>query len=285
MHTRHPLWQQLYASILAEAKKPAPVWTRGTLTAADKAWIEEAGEPSKFDRQNLRSQLLGELREGRAHAYVRECPYGRIVVITHTKVPTKRDLEVFAVWGRIFRIFNAKPNAKPKPAALWFAVPVKRSWPAPETPCGPEHINGGYCMACKPGTIVIYRHEDATRVLIHELLHAFCTDNHEDPIEHIEAKTEAWAELVLAAMREAGLAGPKMRGALHAQLAWSAAQNERLQREHLVRTAADYAWRYTVGKSQVLASMGFGEPAGVVAARDVRASLRLTPPNGGNDAL
>lgn len=285
MHTQHPLWQQLYASIQVEAKKPIPKWTRGMLTTADKAWIEEAGEPSKFDRQNLRAGLLEEVRAGKAHIYVRECDYGRILVLTHTKTPTKRDLEVFDVWGRIFRIFagTAKPN--PKPTALWFAVPAKRQWPAPDTPCGPEHINGGYCTACKPGTIVIYRQEDATRVLIHELLHAFCTDNHSEPLPIVEAKTEAWAELVLAALREAGLAGPRFRGALHAQLAWSGAQNERLRKDHLVRSAEDYAWRYTVGKSEALASMGFAEPAGVVPARVAQASLRLTPPNGPNVAL
>ena len=37
----------------------------------------------------------------------------------------------------------------------------------------------------------IYKAEDATRVLIHELMHSSCADNHENGIDIVEAETEA----------------------------------------------------------------------------------------------
>jgi hypothetical protein len=134
---------------------------------------------------------------------------------------------------------------------------------------------------CKANTVVIYRQEDATRVLVHELLHGCCTDSREDPVEIIEAKTEAWAEIVMAAIREGGVAGARMAGALEQQLAGSAAQNARLVAKHGVVGPADYAWRYTVGKTEALGAMGFR--AGGAAAGPT--TLRLTPPNGSNIAL
>ena len=140
-------------------------------------------------------------------------------------------------------------------------------------------------MPCEPNTVVIYRHEDATRVLVHELLHGFCTDDRISPtnsIEQIETRTEAWAELIIAAAREVGIAAPRpLPGALNAQLEWVALQNERLRRDHRVLTAADYAWRYTVGKEAALRAMGFAPH--IKKYRKV--SMRLTPPISPNEAI
>jgi hypothetical protein len=106
-----------------------------------------------------------------------------------------------------------------------------------------------------PGTIVIYRKEDALRVLIHELQHAGCLDDHSAAIAYLEAKTEAWAELIYA-MVGAIVHGMKPSVAWSKQTAWSAAQNQRLRTEFGVTGPSAYTWRYTVGKEEVWISMG-----------------------------
>ncbi len=272
----NPLWRTLEAAAAAEAAKAAPRWRPSPLTAVDRRWIQSEGATSPFDRANLRAGLLEALAEGKARAYAQVCEYGRVIVVTRAHT----DQVPWEAWGRIFRMFGGSRGASKKPLqVLWFAAQDCRTWPARGKPAGPENVNGGYCQVCRPHTVVIYRAEDATRVLVHELLHGCCTDSPADPIEIVEAKTEAWAEVVLAALREAGLAGPVMAHALEQQLAWSAAQNARLVRDHGVHGPADYAWRYTLGKTAALEAMGFAQ-IGTVKAAAPHATLRLTPPNG-----
>jgi hypothetical protein len=119
------------------------------------------------------------------------------------------------------------------------------------------HINGGYAFACQPETIVIYREEEAPRVLVHELLHAACTDDMNKPEEIREVLTESWAELFLIAIIATTPAKAKKLWAIQSQ--WIVDQ-ETVLKGMGVNTPADYAWRYTVGRREVLEGLGLRFP-------------------------
>ena len=165
----------------------------------------------------------------------------------------------------------------------WFMSDAKRRFPNRHSikssninnahTVGPINVNGGYCRACAPDTIVIYRREDALRVLIHELQHAGCLDDHSMPTPQLEAHTEAWAELIYA-MVGAVVHHIKPEEAWRIQTAWSAAQNRRLRDEFGVTGPAAYAWRYTVGKEEVWRAMDLPVSGG----KKVTESLQLGAP-------
>lgn len=275
---QHPLYRSLIDLMHVERAKLAPQWKPSRIEPADLQIIKKECTENEFDELNLRNSLYNAFAEGNAHIFAHECEVGRIITLTDAAVdPTPLEM-----WGRLIRIFGYN---NPRPQILWFANRHQRFWPSRGQPLTHAHINGGYCMPCEPNTVVIYRHEDATRVLVHELLHGFCTDGRISPtnsIEQIETRTEAWAELIVAAAREVGIAAPRpLPGALNAQLEWVALQNERLRRDHRVLTAADYAWRYTVGKEAALRAMGFAPH--IKKYREV--SMRLTPPISPNEAI
>ncbi len=284
----HPLYKEALALMEEEAAKPAVAWQTSQITPADLQIIRRESKGGPFDRLNLRAAMNTAVAEGEAHIFANECDYGRIITLTDMK----RDPTPLEAWGRILRLFDPTRSGSgsgPKKAKIiWYAHPQPRLWPSRGTPIGPEHINGGYCMPCDPSTVVIYRYEDATRVLMHELLHGFCTDaalTADYGIEQLEAGTEAWAEVLLAAARAAGIGtegGAKMPGALNAQLEWVALQNRRLRDDHAVSSPADYAWRYTIGKEAALRDLGFFP---FIRKERVVPSLRLTPPIGAAAAL
>lgn len=118
---------------------------------------------------------------------------------------------------------------------------------------GPQNINGGYTYPClKNLDIFIYRIEDATRVLIHELLHAFCTDRHETGVDIIEAKTEAWAELIWCCFMAEGNVVKSIKN-FEAQIGWVVLQNERVK-EFIGDDGISnrkFPWRYTIAKEEV----------------------------------
>ena len=95
---------------------------------------------------------------------------------------------------------------------------------------------------------MIYRAEDATRVLIHELQHASCLDHHEDGVDLVEAETEAWAELLYVALLSQG--NPAVfQKLLQKQVMWMMIQNDVIR--HHIRRPRQFPWRYTVGKEDV----------------------------------
>ena len=155
----------------------------------------------------------------------------------------------------------------------FFRNPSVREFPSKGEEVGPRNVNGGYCQACQPDTIVIYREEDALRVLIHELQHAACCDDHSRTLPAVEAETEAWAELLYAMLLAVDL-GLKPEAAWRIQCSWSIGQNVRLRQEFNVTLPRDYAWRYTVGKELVWRRWGlpFASPAATGG------SLRLGAP-------
>ncbi len=215
---------------------------------------EKAHEPSSFDGDNFRL-LKGDLKKyllGSSTLYVK----GRATM------ETIRDMSaVLATAEHPYTVF-------------WFAHPGRRLFPATGRPVEAKHINGGYCMTCKPDTIVIYREEDALRVLIHEMQHASCLDDHKRALPLIEAECEAWAEIFYS-MFMAKKHGLSPENGWRRQLAWSLAQNKRLRERHNVNMPTAYAWRYTVGKENVWRKYGL---LWDVSSRPASNSLSLGAP-------
>jgi hypothetical protein len=169
---------------------PSVPWKNAKPTAEDLSILErEALTENPFDKVNFRKEMWLALQNGNAELLCRTCAYGKVLVICMKGA----DLEIsWAMWGRILQGFGVT-DAR----ICWYASPKKRLLPAEGYPVGPEHVNGGYTMPCDVTAVVIYRLEEATRVLIHEMLHATCTDHNHDITEIKEAKTETWAELFL----------------------------------------------------------------------------------------
>ncbi len=230
----HPLLGIVRDSLAAVRSLP---WQQVPWTADSEALIKaRASEPSNFDGDNYRNDVSGV----RA-AYT----IGPSRLLVAGDRPSAAELDAFA------RVLGAFPRPY---TIVWFMHGARRQFPVAGS-VGPTHINGGYCMACDPGTIVIYRREDAVRVLIHELQHASCLDNHKDDEEIIEAKTEAWAEIIYAMLAAVRL-GISAEEAWRIQSGWAAAQNRRLRQQFGVNSPAAYAWRYTVGKEVVWRQLG-----------------------------
>jgi hypothetical protein len=114
-------------------------------------------------------------------------------------------------------------------------------------------------MPCSSRGIFIYRAEEVTRVLIHELLHAACLDPKDVTLEVREATIETWAELFLIAHRAKGDA--TKAGALwKLQSQWIVDTNCKATQHHAVKGPADYAWRYLNGREGVFKSLGVELP-------------------------
>ena len=177
-------------------------------------------------------------------------------------------------WSRVFQWMGHPPSDE-KWTVFWFPAHIKRILPPKGNVVGPESINGGYCFPCQPDSIVVYRYEEATRVLIHELLHASCTDPPLASLPIKEATTETWAELLLVALRSEGKEDSAKR-LWRLQSQWIANQNSMLQRYYYVKTLEDYAWRYTVGRAFILKDLRIDLPT---PTSQKGYSSRLTHPN------
>jgi hypothetical protein len=155
-------------------------------------------------------------------------------------------------WARVFQSIG-----HPIERVLFYADPSMRSDPPPNEALTAKAINGGYTYMGSKEVIVIYRYEEATRVLLHELLHTAGFDA-EKSVELLEAHTEAWTELFLCALLSRGKYTVFHR-LWKAQVDWMTEQTESLKVSHNINTPADYAWRYMLGKKDVLENAGFLE--------------------------
>lgn len=230
--------------------------------------LHQASDSSSFDPLNLRSKTLQDLRESKAKLITKRCKIAKVLAIVYpeTKIP-------WELFSKIFQAFGAENKDW---RIVWFASPSKRTFPQNlgEEPTA-AHINGGYTYACRPDTVVIYREEEVARVLIHELLHAACTDNPDDSTIQREAKTESWAELFLVAIQTAG----RPRKALqlwNLQAQWIADQEFILQTKYGVRSPENYAWRYTVARRIVLEGLGCPLPKASPVAK-AKAKAKAVP--------
>jgi len=277
---------------LVTNKKPFE-WVRDEPTEEDLKHIQREGKesPSIYDELDLRGQMIDELQAGRAVLKVWRGGYAKVLAVVYpdTKIP-------WATFGKIFTAFGPPREGGAPWRIVWFAHPKKREFPSANaegfqsrsnitnertsqvTHVTPKHINGGYAYACAPETIVIYREEEVERVLIHELLHAACTDNMENPEWLREVLTETWAELFLVAILANGsLRKAKQLWKIQAQ--WIANQQHVLTTEYGVLTPESFPWRYTVGRASALQNLGIKLPPPSSQPRtDLANSLRFTSP-------
>jgi hypothetical protein len=295
---------------LVTTKKPFE-WVRDEPTEEDLRHIQKEGKesPSIYDELDLRGQMIDELQAGRAvlktwrgsasSSLGAKLPagasplgmqgsYAKVLAIVYpdTKIP-------WATFGKIFTAFGPPPKSGAPWRIVWFAHPKKREFPSANaegfqsrsnitnertSQVTPQHINGGYAYACAPETIVIYREEEVERVLIHELLHAACTDNMDNPEWLREVLTETWAELFLVAILANGsLRKAKQLWKIQAQ--WIANQQHVLTTEYGVLTPESFPWRYTVGRASALQNLGIKLPPPSSQPRaDLANSLRFTSP-------
>jgi len=226
------------------------VWHDDVLTEEDKTVLERESKSSDmFDKLQLRKNLYDDFMSSRAFTLVKKCSGGRVVILTSNK----EQVYPWELWSKIFEWFGKPSNGSHWQVYL-YASDKERILP-PEGAIGPEHLNGGYTYPCKPDCIVIYRYEEATRVLIHELLHASCTDTHSNSVEVKEAATEAWAELFLVALLSNG---NKKR----AYDLWNIQDhhiqdlNYTVRTFHHVNSPSDYGARYTIMREKVFEDLG-----------------------------
>ena len=248
------------------------VWIRDEPTQEDLDHVlKEGSEYSSFDPLGLRASVLEDLRSGRARLITKSCTVAKILAVVYPGQVIPWD-----VFGRIFQTFGAS-HGKPW-RVVWFANPTPRTMPTQNSSPRSEHLNGGYAFPCRPETVIIYRYEEVARVLVHELLHAACTDSMNDSVSLRETKTESWAELFLVAIQARGR--PRIAARLWAtQAQWIANQETVLRIDHATNAPTDYAYRYTVGRREFLESLGIKLPqAGADARAALQGSLRFTTP-------
>lgn len=230
---------------------------------------QQSQADSQFDPLGLRSTLWKHLEEGSAKLRCRSCENAKVIYIQKQKEEPPWDL-----WGRIFQWLGPCKTEKTKWRVFWFPADIKRQYPSVSEEVGPASLNGGYSYPCHNEMIVIYRLEEATRVLIHEILHASCCDPQGASLPMKEANTETWAELLLVAIVSKGSEREASR-LWQLQSQWIANQNAILRDRYNVTEPSDYAWRYTLGREDVLASLKIDLPE----AKDGRThSSRLTSP-------
>jgi hypothetical protein len=230
---------------------PEEQWIDDSATKEDIEMLnKEAKGDSMIDKMNFRKEMLDKWhsKEDGVELFIKELPGRTRVVFLGTSDQFAKIQ--WALWARIFQGIG-----HPIGRILFYGHPSERYFAKPGEPFGPENVNGGYKNICSQERIVIYRYEEATRVLLHELLHTACFDK-EKGVEDLEASTEAWTEVFLCALLSKGKSGTFSRLWLK-QCMWIKAQCSILERSGTVNGPQDYAWRYINGKRDILYGMGF----------------------------
>uniref|UniRef100_A0A6C0KUF9 Uncharacterized protein n=1 Tax=viral metagenome TaxID=1070528 RepID=A0A6C0KUF9_9ZZZZ len=257
-----------------EYLKNEPRWiSESTISSEDMAFLEkECKIDSEFDPLHTRQQLLSQFKKGHAPYEVKHCIYGQVIVIYENE-EQKNDIP-WGLWGRILRMYTAEGTSSSKPFKIYFLANTHlRIAPPLGKKIEPQHINGGYTYPCNHETIMIYRAEDATRVLLHELMHSSCMDHMEHGVDRVEAETEAWAELLYIGFLSQG---NRVRfNHLHQlQSDWIQTQNQ-LVKKH-VKRPMDFPARYTLEKEKIWQKWGIVLPYAHIV--NAGRSLRLTVP-------
>ena len=244
------------------------MWIAEAPSEEDLQWLKkQALEQNAFDVFGIKFHFWKEYAEGRCKLVCKTCPYGKVLVFVENG---KLDPTPYEVWGKIFQLFGHGPWR-----VAFFPSTIKRQLPVGGGPLGPEHVNGGYAVPCHPDTVVIYRKEEATRVLLHELFHASCCDR-DLCLEEKEAETEAWAELANIAFASGGNL-KKAHELLQKQLDWIASSHHTLQRYFKIHAPTDYVWRYTLGREPAFLRLGIVIPQKTTGRP--KKSNRLTHPD------
>jgi hypothetical protein len=247
---------------------PSPVWKDFQPHEKDLEILSrEANLDTSFDSLKLRRNMWDGHKAGTIHMVARECDCARVIALIHPGQHPPWEL-----WGRLFQWLGA-PKAGGQWRILSFSADHPRRFPPMGEPLGAEHLNGGYTMPCSHESVVVYRYEEGTRVLIHELLHASCLDPAGERIEVKEATIETWAELFLVALLSRG--SPRRAAELwKKQAQWIRDVNDRASRHHGVTDETAYGWRYTVGREHVFRRLGISLPTR--ASRRLPESSRFT---------
>ena len=252
-------------------RKPFP-WVDDQPTKDDMDHIFNQ-RSDEFDRLKLKDTMLADLQTGKATLVTKSGPFAKVLAVVYpdTVIPWKLFGEIFAAFGPPAAGKGPLVNKAKDPwRIVWFAHPKRREIAPGEVP-GPEHVNGGYTYPCDNETIVIYREEEVCRVLVHELLHASCTDDHTlDEVDQ-EAATETWAELFLIAIQAKTSRAAASLWAKQAK--WIADQEHLLRTQYNVNNRTSYAWRYTVARRKVLEGLGIYLPPGGLSGSN---SMRFT---------
>ena len=271
----------IHQQMQGEFRRAAPKWTiQPSISPTDMDFLhKECNADSEFDTLQVRKKLYHKLQKGTSVFEVRVCEYGQVIAIY--EAAEQKHAVPWDLWARILRLYHREGE---KPFKVFFLAsthlrvfptrpPIHTSDINAEPLVQPIHINGGYTYPCDHETIVLYRAEDATRVLLHELMHAACMDNHKLGVDQVEAETEAWAELYHAAFLSQGNK-ERFHQLIHQQSAWMQSQNARVQQ--FMKKPKEFPWRYTIGKEDVWRRWGILQPPYAMPA--AHESLRLTPP-------
>jgi hypothetical protein len=252
-------------------KLKALSWAAAEPTPAELEHMQnEALTPSEFDPLRLKKSTWNSYKKGGLSIQSYECPLGKVIAILPKgkKVPLDD-------WGRILQWIGPATTGD-KWNIYWFGANSERKFPGKGQPLGAEHLNGGYTIPCSTNGIFIYRFEEATRVLLHELLHAACLDPPTESLPVREATIETWAELFLIALRAKG---SRTEGARlwQIQSQWVADNNLRAANHHGVVKNTNYGWRYMNGRAQIYKELGCELPE--PRQRGANNSSRFTAPN------
>ncbi len=273
-----PVFETLVPEVYLRIQGKQSTWIRDAPTHDDLKAVREAGlGDSGFDPLGLRSTLFHKLQVNQAELQCRVLlgpVKAKVLIITPRG---QRPAIPWGLWSKIFLAFG-----QCKGQSMWrvvlYATSAKRRFPPKGQQPGQEHVNGGYAIPNHPDSIVIYREEECTRVLVHELLHACGSDDFNKPEETREVLTESWAELFLIAIQAHGSVR-KAKQLWKEQAQWVANQEFVLRNEHDVNFPSDYAWRYTVGRRDVFRDLGLSLPAPSPFPRAaLMNSLRFTTP-------
>jgi hypothetical protein len=248
-------------------------WIDDSARRQDIAILEKyAIADSPIDEVNFRAEMLAKWREkgSNVNLKVRELPGRTRVVFLGTDEQWSQI--PWAFWARIFQAIE-----HPIGHTLIYAHPQLRVDPTEARNLSAADINGGFSYLGHQEVIVLYRYEELTRVLLHELLHTLGFDS-EKGVEDLEAHTEGWTELFLCALLSRGHVN-KFTKLWTEQVNWMAEQVESLQVEYNVNTRVDYAWRYMKGKMELLESMGFLRGFIHKRLQKPTTSLRFTAPS------
>jgi len=264
-----PLLRELVETVRLQLKEPPLHWIQEPPQQEDLEWLKhEAEEESPYDKLKLRRQLWEGYRAGTVRLVCKTCGSAKVIILHEASRPCP---DVWKTWGRIFQLYGQ--GATPWRVGL-FSAPIPRILPAPGQPVGPEHVNGGYTVPCKQNRIIIYREEECTRVLLHELFHAACCDRLAS-LPHMEAETESWAEWVLVALASKGDLEQAVK-LMKKQLRWMSAQHRVLRAFYNVSKPEDFAWRYTLGREHAYQRLGIHVP--ISHGTSHVTSSRLTAP-------
>ena len=246
----------------------AEQWIDDSPAESDIAMVKKyAAADSAIDKVNFRADMVAKWEADEVTLKVKELPGRTRVVFLGTEEQWSQI--PWAFWARIFQAVE-----HPIGHVLLYADPRPRVDPEEEAVIESQHINGGFSYLCRQEVVVVYRFEEVTRVLLHELLHTLCFDS-EKGVEELEAYTEAWTEVFLCALLSRG-SRPRFNRLWSQQIAWMTEQVRSLAVEREVKSPADYAWRYITGKMAVLEMKGFLR--GFHETSQPTKSLRFTTP-------